>query len=113
MDTKTATLEYRLAQWLPIIKECRASGMSVRDWCKAHDINEQQFYYRQRQLRKVATKSLPTVQTSSKFVALPIPNQSVTTTPIIIRIGQLTIEITHSSQTELLTSILKVINDVQ
>lgn len=45
MSSRKATQEYRLAQGLPIAKECRASGMTVNSWCQQKSVNEKQFYY--------------------------------------------------------------------
>ncbi|MHC1749625.1 MAG: hypothetical protein AB9856_15245 [Cellulosilyticaceae bacterium] len=45
MCAKDATHEYRLAQWVPIIKECRNSDLSVKHWCQQNNVNEKRFYF--------------------------------------------------------------------
>lgn len=40
----------KLAQWVQIVSECRDSGMSVRQWCQAHDINISSYYRWQRKV---------------------------------------------------------------
>jgi hypothetical protein len=38
-------------EWLDLIQECRASGMSDKDWCDQHNIQRSSFYYHIRKLR--------------------------------------------------------------
>lgn len=37
------THEMRLMQWVPIIRECRGSGMTVKAWCLENNVNENNF----------------------------------------------------------------------
>ena len=41
-------------EWFSIIQECRASGMSDKDWCREHGIPVSTFYYNIRKLRRLA-----------------------------------------------------------
>ena len=38
MDTNLATKQFRLNQWVGIIKDCRLSGLRVDDYCRQHGI---------------------------------------------------------------------------
>ena len=38
-------------EWLDIITECRASGMSDKAWCEAHNIHTSKLYYHIKRLR--------------------------------------------------------------
>ena len=40
----------RVQLWAERIAECRSSGMSVRGWCREHEISEKTYYYWQRRL---------------------------------------------------------------
>ncbi len=40
----------RVQIWTERIEECRSSGMSVRGWCREHEISEKTYYYWQRRL---------------------------------------------------------------
>lgn len=120
MSSRKATQEYRLSQWLPIIKECRASGMTVRLWCQKNNINEKQFYYWQGKLRMIASESLPvpTKQQQTKFVPLSFSATQTTchsafVPTMVIRVGHTAIELASQVQPELLASVLKVLNDAQ
>jgi hypothetical protein len=37
--------DYQLKKWQCLVKECRESGMKVRDWCIANNIPKSQYYY--------------------------------------------------------------------
>ena len=51
--------EYRLQEWAKIVKRCRESGMSNREFCRENGIPEKTFYYRLRQLREAAMEQTP------------------------------------------------------
>lgn len=57
---------YRLQEWSKIVEECRASGLSNREFCKENGIPEKTFYYRLRQLREAAVQQ----QTQPQIVQL-------------------------------------------
>jgi hypothetical protein len=38
MNTQKVTQEYRMNQWIGIVRECRESGQTVISWCKEHDM---------------------------------------------------------------------------
>ena len=52
--------------WLAVVKECRASGLSDKDWCREHGIPSSTFYYHIRRLRKLACE-IPTHECSSRI----------------------------------------------
>ena len=41
-------------EWMNLIRECHASGLSNKSWCKEHQIPVSSFYYQMRRLRKMA-----------------------------------------------------------
>ena len=43
--------EYRAQQWALVIRECSASGLSNREFCRQRGISEKSFYYWQRKMR--------------------------------------------------------------
>ena len=43
--------EYRAQQWAKLIRECKASGMSNKDFCIQRGVSEKSFYYWQKKLR--------------------------------------------------------------
>ncbi len=59
-------------QWLSAIKNCRASGLSDKDWCAIQGIHTATFYRAIKRLRKKACQ-IPTQDTK----ALPLPQEIV------------------------------------
>ena len=121
MDQKTH--EYRLAQWEPIIKECRASGLPVTVWCKENDIDKQKFYYWQRRLRAAiageTTPDAPNYQPptvdkkqKSNIVELPMPIMEPNTigAPIVLHIKDYILEINNNASCELINTIMMVMS---
>lgn len=117
MNARESTRQYRLSQWIPIIKECLTSGMSVRSWCIQNDVDEKRFYYWQRKIREIAGESLPVVTQESKFVQLPVVPTSEDdprfTPSVVIRVGKVAVELSNHVQPELLAMVLKVLSDAE
>ena len=51
--------EYRAQNWVQVIQECRASGLTNRAFCRQRGIPEKKFYY---WLRKLRTQALETAK---------------------------------------------------
>ena len=47
---------YRMEQWANIIRQCRESGLSNREFCRLNGISEKTYYYRLRKLREAAAR---------------------------------------------------------
>ena len=41
-------------EWMELIQECRASGLTDKEWCREHQIHSSNFYYHIRRLREMA-----------------------------------------------------------
>ena len=60
---------YRTQMWIEIIRDCKASGMSNKEFCLQRGVSEKCFYYWQRKLRQQVIE-----ETAPKLVALgPTP----------------------------------------
>ena len=61
--------EYRAQMWTGLIQECKASGMTNKDFCIQRGISEKSFYYWQRKFREqvveAATPQLVQIETVS------------------------------------------------
>lgn len=44
MEAKKVQQQYLLSKWAATIQECRATGMSVKDWCLENNVNIAQFF---------------------------------------------------------------------
>jgi len=47
---QTLTANQRLSEWGERITSCRSSGVSVRTWCREHEISEKTYFYWQRRI---------------------------------------------------------------
>ena len=56
---------YRAQMWIEIIRDCKASGMSNKEFCLQRGVSEKCFYYWQRKLRQQVIE-----ETAPKLVAL-------------------------------------------
>ena len=72
MTTIKVRNQYKMQQWAGIIKECRSSGLPVKQWCSQNNVPEGSYYYWLNKARKQAIESLPATVTSK-------PVQSVAT----------------------------------
>lgn len=53
-DVLAVRNEYRLQNWMEIIRECQASGLSNREFCSQRGISEKTYYYWLRKVRTAA-----------------------------------------------------------
>jgi len=99
--------------WKKIIEERKQSGLTVREWCKQHSINENIYYYHQTKIRK--SESADIVKDTDDWIeinSLKAEINSEKTDSIIIRIKDFEVEITENSNQAILPSILKVLKTV-
>ena len=118
------THQVRAEHWTRILNECMNSGMSKTAWCRANGISEKQFFYWQRILRREAyeesknsplpvvaeTESLSAVQWTVSFAEIKLPAVSPDASPVfrpdlVIRKGNLVLEISNSASSELLSRV--------
>ena len=113
------THQVRAEHWTKIMNECINSGMSKTAWCRANGISEKQFFYWQRILRREAFENsrnalLPaaggTDQELAPVTELKLPSSPQNTAPVfhpdlVIRKGDLILEISNSASDELLSRI--------
>ena len=111
------------------MNECINSGMSKTAWCRANGISEKQFFYWQRILRReafeksqnltlpvtVSQDQLPATQRTVAFTEIKLPSSPQNTAPIfrpdlVIRKGNLILEIANSASEDLLSRIRGILN---
>lgn len=118
------THQVRAEHLTRILNECRNSGMSKTIWCRANGISEKQFFYWQRILRREAcdasqnpslpvvaeTEQLSAAQRTVSFAEIKLPAaspdaSSVFRPDLVIRKGNLVLEISNSASSELLSRV--------
>lgn len=99
-------------QWKNLINECRSSGMTVKNWCKANGICEQSYYHNLKLLREEMLSSLPVpVNGSDEKPAVlkrlevqnPVPN---TQAAVIIHFNGATVEIKEDTSRQTIQAVL-------
>ena len=115
-----STHQIRREQWSQIINNCLASGQSKKTWCRENGVCEKTFYYQQRIFRNEAyieMKQLSVPAPVPQAPELPVafvelkPTQvnsepvSAFQPDIVIRKGQLVLEISNSASPELLSQL--------
>lgn len=121
MEAKKAQQQYLLSKWATIIQECRATEMTVKDWCLENNVNKDQFFYWQRKIRKQLCTS---VENSVKdplitFAQVQLTNsrndsmQKVSfSAGMIVNVGDYQLQINNDTNPKLLETVLKVIQNV-
>ena len=116
MDKSTHEIRYK--QWKQIISNCLASGQTKKQWCRDNGVSEKSFYNWQRILRNESyielqhsaqivpvrqAQELPTALVELKDVSKNSITTGVFRPDIIIRKGQICLEISNSASKELLS----------
>ena len=104
----------RAREWAEMIRQQKASNLTVADWCKANNLGTNTFYYRQRKLRRMAVESSPkfveikTSDVSSKEVN-PV-SKDIENSTASIHFGDTLIRLTNDASPELVTAIVKALH---
>lgn len=120
MEIKTAAAarRYRLMEWAEQIRDCqsRPYGMSVNEWCHAHDISKANYYYRLSQVRKACLDQMQNEPASQRIVPVQmeqLKKETLSSDPSLeMIINGITLRITESTSDELLKKVLRVAADV-
>jgi hypothetical protein len=75
MTAREAKHQYQLTEWAGKISERAKSGMTVREWCAANNINERVYHYWLRRVREYVAQFLPAPKSP---VTLPVPVEAPT-----------------------------------
>jgi len=126
LDTKEVKRQYRLNQWIEIIRQCRGSGQTVAAWCTENNINPKRYYYWLRLVRMAACEALPiraseqessivpVTLTASLLKANPVPPPTAgSPAPLLLRLGSAIVELRNDASPELITHTLKALADVR
>lgn len=121
MDTRKVTRQYRLNKWTEIIRERHGSGQTISAWCAEHNINPKQYYYWLKHVRTAACESLQVIGTGDQpIVPVKMPNNltkasptAQVLSPIILRMGTVTLELNNGASTELIANTIRAITNVR
>lgn len=111
---------YRLNERIEMIKECKNSGKTIKDWCAERGIKTQSYYYWLRYVRKAASEALPTTVKKSSIIPVDICATHDKTTfagqeqsSITISIASISLHISNSASYELIENTLKAVQHVR
>jgi hypothetical protein len=87
------TRENRRHEWTARITDYKASGLTMAAWCAANDFSKEQLKYWIRKMKDVPSSTVPTP--SVRWVPLSVtdPAPAVTTSSIVVCVGQAKIEL--------------------
>ena len=116
------TRQFRLQQWAEALRDRKESGLTVKEWCRLHNVSKFQYYYRQKEVREHAAQylALQPVQTDKPvFVEVAQAQQSQPVRPYTdpalsgvsacIRTGNADILVSDETSEELLVKILRAV----
>lgn len=121
MEAKKVQQQYLLSKWAATIQECRATGMSVKDWCLENNVNKDQFFYWQRKIRKQLCTSVENSAKDPSITFAPVQltnsrNESLQkvsfSTEMIVNVGGCQLQINNDTSPKLLETVLKVLQNV-
>ncbi|MCH4201182.1 MAG: IS66 family insertion sequence element accessory protein TnpB [Clostridium tyrobutyricum] len=126
MDVQKATQEYRMNEWIKIIRECHGSGQTVKSWCMGNGIRTNRYYYWLRKIRIAACEALPSKNPEEQIVPVDTSkiSSSISTdaayvssgtvqTDIIIRFGSAVVEIRNSASASLIEKTIRVLQNAR
>ena len=108
------TTNIRNQQWLQMIRDQKASGLTVKDWCREQHISENCFYYRQHKLRLAAGDMVTqfveiTQPAGSRQVSPHLDNLNINSAASIVS-GKVVIGLSNQASEELISRIVRVLN---
>ncbi len=117
-NTKLAVNQIRLNEWAETFKDRSSSGMTIEQYCQAHSLSVNAYYY---WLRKVRTSILKAQ--NIEFVEIKEPTQAPLVSPetdtdkfhteAVISIGNVRIDVNSSTSRQLLLSLMEVAANVK
>ena len=114
-EVQKVVQDVRLQEWVNIIQEQKASGLSVRAWCRENDIGQGRYYYWLNKLRKATLEQFPEELKETTFVPIEAPvaitgiSNTNTSSSITIRKGDISIELGNDTPLSTITTILEVL----
>ena len=103
----------RLQEWAGAIRDCRSSGLSVRQWCGERGTTTTTYYRWERELLSAASSMTPQTEVPAvAFAELPVPKQvccNTTERSATLRIGNASLDIYPSCDTEQMKKLVELL----
>ena len=122
MDTRVTKHQLKVQEWQAIILKRSESGLSVREFCKVHQLDEKRYFYWQHVIRMEAqaSMSLPNVTASEEpdviFAPLDVSDSTQSTNSsssgLTLQVGSITIGVTEATSPVVLKKTLQVLREM-
>lgn len=116
--TSLVARQYRLHEWAEQICECnnRPSDLTVKEWCRQHQITVANYYYRLKQVRRACLENLPEEPKSQSII--PVPSELMTSASsfpsfLEVTVDHVCIRVTENTTPALLKMVLRVLADAE
>lgn len=111
MNAWEAKHQMKLAEWQARVTECRSSGLSVTQWCKAHQLSSKTYYHWEREVLGVMSKELvmsnaKTASEEVEFAAIPETVKHTVETAAILQLGEIRVEIHNGANSDTIQAII-------
>ena len=107
----TIRQRFSAEEWKRRVTACRRSGDSVTLWCREHNVNTKTYYRWERKLLRMADQQ----QNGSRFAEIPLicgtQTPDIGDAAAVLRIGNITCEISEGISTDLLQKLVWVLKD--
>lgn len=113
MDTRVAATQVRMQNWVAIIQDRNASGLTINDYCKEHGLSRNAYFY---WLRRIRSTALETQGVS--FAEVPLDGmQPEVAAPdfqpkLTVQIGNAVVRVNESTPKRLFTMVCEVLSNV-
>lgn len=96
------------SEWAQIVTDCKSSGLTVKKWCETNQVKLSSYKYWFARLNK---QDKPEPDNNWAEVKMPAEETSMNaeTSPITIRYGGFSIDISSTVETQLLVDVLKAL----
>lgn len=93
-------------EWVPLLEDFFASGLSTKDWCKKHNIERNQLRYRIERSNKKSNN-----EHSTEFVGVSV-NKEIVPCSIVIHVGDAAITVNPGFSKALLCEVVSALSDL-
>lgn len=122
MKAQEITRQVRLRQWADGISECQASGQTVKNWCKEHQLTKSTYYYRLKRVREAviadmtARQELPAKQITEiktlTFTEICPGRYQKSIAAVVLHIGTNILEVNNGAKQETIENALAALKNI-
>lgn len=104
------TTNVRNQKWLAMIRDQKASGLTIAEWCRTNHVSQHCYYYRQQKLRELFGSEIPMFAELQPPVPPADTDLDNTDSVASISSGRTTVHLTNQASEELISRIVRALN---